>query len=43
MQELEDIKEGIAWLKQRPYVDGARIGMAGHSYGGFMTSYAMTH
>jgi dipeptidyl-peptidase-4 len=43
VQELEDIKEGIAWLKQRPYVDGSRIGMSGHSYGGFMTSYAMTH
>jgi dipeptidyl-peptidase-4 len=43
MQELEDIKDGIAWVKQRPYVDGSRIGMAGHSYGGYMTSYAMTH
>jgi dipeptidyl-peptidase 4 len=43
VQELEDIKDGIAWLKQRPYVDGSRIGMAGHSYGGYMTSYAMTH
>ena len=37
VQELEDIKDGIAWLKQRPYVDGSRIGMAGHSYGGYMT------
>jgi dipeptidyl-peptidase 4 len=43
VQELEDIKEGIAWLKQKPYVDGARIGMAGHSYGWYITSYAMTH
>jgi dipeptidyl aminopeptidase/acylaminoacyl peptidase len=43
VQELEDIKDGIAWLKQRPYVDGSRIGMSGHSYGGFMTSFAMTH
>jgi dipeptidyl-peptidase 4 len=43
VQELEDIKDGIGWLKQRPYVDGSRIGMAGHSYGGYMTSYAMTH
>jgi dipeptidyl aminopeptidase/acylaminoacyl peptidase len=43
VQELEDIKEGIAWLKERPYVDGNRIGMSGHSYGGYMTSYAMTH
>lgn len=43
VQELEDIKDGIAWLKKKPYVDGTRIGMSGHSYGGFMTSYAMTH
>jgi dipeptidyl aminopeptidase/acylaminoacyl peptidase len=43
VQELEDIKDGIAWLKQRPYVDGDRIGMSGHSYGGYMTSYALTH
>ena len=43
VQELEDIKDAINWLKQKPYVDGARIGMAGHSYGGYITSYAMTH
>ncbi len=43
VQELEDIKEAITWLKQKPYVDGSRIGMAGHSYGGYITSYAMTH
>ena len=43
VQELEDIKDAIAWLKQRPYVDGSRIGMAGHSYGGYMTAFAMTH
>ncbi|WP_337176479.1 DPP IV N-terminal domain-containing protein [Paludisphaera sp.] len=43
IQELEDIKDAIAWLKQRPYVDGDRIGMTGHSYGGYMTAFAMTH
>jgi dipeptidyl-peptidase 4 len=43
VQELEDITDAINWLKQKPYVDGARIGMAGHSYGGYITSYAMTH
>ena len=31
------------WLKQQPYVDGTRIGIHGWSYGGFMTSYALTH
>ncbi|MBN1358982.1 MAG: S9 family peptidase [Sedimentisphaerales bacterium] len=43
VQELKDIEEAIAWLKEQPYVDGARIGMSGHSYGGFMTAYALTH
>ncbi len=43
VQELKDIEEAIQWLKQQPYVDGERIGMSGHSYGGFMTAYALTH
>ena len=42
-QELEDIEDGVAWLTQQAYVDGARIGIEGWSYGGFMTSYALTH
>jgi dipeptidyl aminopeptidase/acylaminoacyl peptidase len=43
VQELKDIEEAIAWLGEKPYVDPARIAMNGHSYGGFMTAYAMTH
>jgi len=43
IQELEDIKDAIAWIKEKPYVDGERIGMTGHSYGGYMTAFAMTH
>jgi dipeptidyl-peptidase-4 len=41
--ELRDLEDGLAWLKSQPYVDGSRIGMWGWSYGGFMTSYALTH
>lgn len=41
--ELRDIEDGVAWLKQQPYVDGSRIGIHGWSYGGYMTSYALTH
>jgi dipeptidyl-peptidase-4 len=41
--ELRDIEDGIAWLRQQPYVDGNRIGISGISYGAFMTLYALTH
>jgi dipeptidyl-peptidase-4 len=41
--ELRDIEDGVEWLTQQPWVDGARIGIEGWSYGGFMTSYALTH
>ena len=41
--ELRDLEDGIAWLKSQPYVDGSRIGIWGWSYGGFLTSYALTH
>jgi dipeptidyl-peptidase-4 len=41
--ELRDLEDGLAWLKSQPYVDGSRIGLWGWSYGGYMTSYALTH
>ena len=41
--ELRDLEDGVSWLKTQPYVDGTRIGIWGWSYGGFMTSYALTH
>jgi dipeptidyl-peptidase-4 len=41
--ELRDLEDGVTWLKSQRYVDGDRIGMWGWSYGGFMTSYALTH
>jgi dipeptidyl-peptidase-4 len=41
--ELEDQLAGVAYLKTLPYVDGARIGIRGWSYGGYMTLYALTH
>jgi dipeptidyl-peptidase-4 len=41
--ELQDLEDGIAWLKKQPYVDGSRIVLSGWSFGGFMTAYALTH
>ncbi len=41
--ELADIETAIKWLCKNEWVDASRIGMSGHSYGGFMTSYALTH
>ena len=43
IQELKDIETAITWLCAFPYIDASRIGMSGHSYGGFMTAFAMTH
>lgn len=39
--ELADQLAGVSWLKSQPFVDSARIGVRGWSYGGFMTCMAM--
>ena len=41
--ELRDIDDCAGWLKQQPYVDGARIGIYGYSFGGYLAAYALTH
>ena len=41
--ELQDLEDGVEWLKRQPYVDSTRMVLSGWSYGGFMTAYAMTH
>ena len=43
VQELADIETAIRWLTAHSFVDARRIGMTGHSYGGFLTAYALTH
>jgi dipeptidyl-peptidase-4 len=40
-QELSDQRDGVAWLRQQPWVDAERIGIWGWSYGGHMTLHAM--
>src|SRR5260370_35142505 len=39
--ELADQLSGVEWLKKQPFVDPARIGVRGWSYGGYMTCTAM--
>ncbi|MBN2415014.1 DPP IV N-terminal domain-containing protein [bacterium] len=30
--------QGVRYLRRRPYVDGSRVGIVGHSYGGYMAA-----
>lgn len=39
--ELEDLRDGVAWLTRNLSVDPGRVGVYGGSYGGFMTFMAM--
>jgi len=41
--ELRDLEDGAAWLKAQPGIDASHFVLSGWSFGGFMTSYAMTH
>jgi len=41
--ELRDLEDGVTYLKSQPFVDASRIGLWGWSFGGFMTTYALTH
>lgn len=39
--EVQDQIEGVKFLRQLPHVDAERIGVHGHSYGGYMTLMSM--
>jgi dipeptidyl aminopeptidase/acylaminoacyl peptidase len=43
VKELKDLEEAVAWLCKNPWADSSRVGISGHSYGGFMAAYALTH
>ena len=36
--DIQDHADAVRLLRQRPYIDGARVGIIGHSYGGFMAA-----
>jgi dipeptidyl-peptidase-4 len=40
--EVRDQLAGLSWLKAQPWIDPARVGVSGWSYGGFMTLMLMT-
>lgn len=40
--EVKDQLAGVDWLKRQPFVDPARIGVMGWSYGGYMTLRLLT-
>ena len=42
-QELRDLEDGLQWLRKRTFVDSDRIGIWGWSFGGYLTSFALTH
>jgi dipeptidyl aminopeptidase/acylaminoacyl peptidase len=39
--EYQDVKAAAEWLRRQPQVDGARIGIYGGSYGGYLTALAL--
>lgn len=41
--ELQDQLDGLEWLRKQGWADMDRVALNGWSYGGYMTSYAMTH
>jgi len=43
VQELKDLEEAVDWICKNEWADATRVGLSGHSYGGYMTAFAMTH
>jgi len=39
--EIKDLTHAVEWLREKPFIDASRIGITGHSYGGYMTLLAL--
>jgi dipeptidyl-peptidase-4 len=39
--EVDDLAAGVRALRERPYVDGSRVGIFGTSYGGYVSALAV--
>lgn len=43
VQELKDLESAVDWICANDWADKTRVGISGHSYGGFITCFALTH
>lgn len=43
VEETKDLVSVCDWLKAQSWADTTKIGLNGHSYGGYFTAYVMTH
>lgn len=39
--DIQDHADGVRLVIKRPYIDGKRVGIVGHSYGGFMAAMGL--
>jgi dipeptidyl-peptidase-4 len=39
--EIADYASAVSWLREQPFVDGAKIGITGGSYGGYVAALAV--
>ena len=42
-EDYQDLRRAVEHIAARPWVDGARLGVHGYSYGGYMTGWAIGH
>ena len=41
--ELKDLEDAVGWVAAKGFLDDTKVGLQGHSYGGYITAYALTH